>query len=75
MKVMSSFAAKAAIAAVMPFAGAAHAQEAEIAGARVPVENYVKAHATGDRAFIRKAFHPDEGIYSYRDGKLPKPKH
>ncbi|KQW93441.1 3-hydroxyisobutyrate dehydrogenase [Massilia sp. Root418] len=51
-------------------AGAACAQEADIEGARVPVENYVKAHATGDAAYIRKAFHPDARIYSYRDGKL-----
>lgn len=57
-------------AAMVLIAGAACAQEADTAGARVPVENYVKAHATGDPAFIRKAFHPDAKIYSYRDGKL-----
>ena len=57
-------------AAMVLIAGAAHAQEPDIVGARVPVENYVKAHATGDSAFIRKAFHPDAKIYSYRDGKL-----
>jgi len=57
-------------AAMVLIAGAACAQEADTAGARVPVENYIKAHATGDAAFIRKAFHPDAKIYSYRDGKV-----
>ena len=70
MSLMSSFAAKTAIATVVFFSAAAHGQEADIAGARVPVENYIKAHATGDSSFIRKAFHPDAKIYSYRDGKV-----
>jgi regulator of protease activity HflC (stomatin/prohibitin superfamily) len=70
MNRMSSFAAKASIAGAMLFGAAAYAQEADIAGARVPVENYIKAHITGDSSFIRKAFHPDAKIYSYRDGKV-----
>jgi hypothetical protein len=49
---------------------AACAQEVDTASARVPVENYIKAHATGDASYIRKAFHPDAKIYSYRDGKV-----
>lgn len=57
-------------AAMFLIAGAAFAQDADTAGARVPVENYIKAHATGDAAFMRKAFHPDAKIYSFRDGKL-----
>jgi len=57
-------------AALTMIASAACAQEADNAGARVPVENYIKAHATGDAAYVRKAFHPDAKIYSYRDGKL-----
>lgn len=61
---LKSFAALALIASV------ACAQEADTAAARVPVENYIKAHATGDAAYVRKAFHPDAKIYSYRDGKL-----
>ncbi len=38
--------------------------------ARVPLENYLKAHATGEGEYIRKAFHPDAKIMSYRDGKF-----
>jgi hypothetical protein len=48
---------------------AAHAQD-ETAAARVPLETYIKAHATGDGDFIRKAFHPDAKVVSVRDGKL-----
>ncbi len=48
---------------------AAHAQD-ETAAARVPLENYIKAQATGDGDLIRKAFHPDAKVVSVRDGKL-----
>lgn len=48
---------------------AAHAQD-ETAAARVPLETYIKAQATGDGDYIRKAFHPDAKIVSVRDGKL-----
>ncbi len=33
-------------------------------------ENYIKGHATGDGEYMRKAFHPDAKVFSYRDGKL-----
>ncbi len=33
-----------------------------------PVENYLKGHATGKAEYIRKAFHPDARIISFRDG-------
>ena len=46
------------------------AQSSEEAAARVPLENYMKAHATGDPEYIRKAFHPDAKVFSSRDGKL-----
>ena len=42
----------------------------EEAAARIPLENYLKGHATGDGEFIRKAFHTDAKVFSYRDGKL-----
>ena len=29
-----------------------------------------QGHATGDGEFIRKAFHPDAKVFSFRDGKL-----
>jgi Putative lumazine-binding len=46
------------------------AQSAEEAAARVPLENYIKGHATGDGDYMRKAFHPDAKVFSFRDGKL-----
>lgn len=42
----------------------------EEAAARVPLENYLKGHATGDGEFMRKAFHADAKVFSYREGKL-----
>lgn len=46
------------------------ATEAEAAAARVPLENYISAHATGNPEYIRKAFFPDAKIMAFRDGKL-----
>ena len=46
------------------------AYSAEEAAARVPLENYLKGHATGDGEYMRKAFHADAKVFSYRDGKL-----
>jgi len=49
---------------------ATQAQSADEAAARVPLENYLKGHATGDGEFMRKAFHADAKVFWYRDGKL-----
>ena len=46
------------------------ASEAEAAAARIPLENYINAHATGNPDFIRKAFFPGAKIMAFRDGKL-----
>ena len=46
------------------------ASEAEAAAARVPLESYINAHATGNPDYIRKAFFPDAKIMAFRDGKL-----
>ncbi len=46
------------------------AQSAEETAARVPLENYLKGHATGDGEFMKKAFHPEAKLFWYRDGKL-----
>ena len=43
---------------------------ADLAAARVPLENYIQGHATGNGDFMRKAFHPDAKVMSFRDGKL-----
>ena len=45
------------------------ASEAE-AAARVPLESYINAHATGNPEFIRNAFFPGAKIMAFRDGKL-----
>ena len=46
------------------------ASEAEAAAARIPLEQYINAHATGNPEFIRKAFLPEAKIMAFRDGKL-----
>lgn len=38
--------------------------------ARIPLENYLKGHATGNPEFIRQAFHKDARIMAFRDDKL-----
>lgn len=37
--------------------------------ARVPLENYIKGHATGDGEYMRKAFHTEGNLIFVRDGK------
>ena len=56
-----------ALALVLGTAGAVRAQDA---GARAPLELYLKGHATGDGEYYRRAFHPDARIQGIRDGKL-----
>ena len=48
----------------------ASVESAEAAAARVPLENYIQGHATGNPDFIRKAFHSDAKVMAFRDGKL-----
>ncbi len=45
------------------------AQTTEKEAARVPLENYIKAHATGDPEYARKAFHTEGNMIWIRDGK------
>lgn len=60
-----------AVSAALPLMSLnAAAQDADTAAARVPLETYLKAQATGDGDYIRKAFHPDARIVWARDGKL-----
>lgn len=44
--------------------------QADAAAARVPLENYIQGHATGNGDFMRKAFHADAKVMAFRDGKL-----
>lgn len=46
------------------------AYSAEEAAARVPLENYLKGHATGDPEYSKKAFHPEAKLFWFRDGKF-----
>ena len=43
---------------------------AEAAAVRVPLASYLKGHATGDGAYMRKAFLPTARIEGIRDGKF-----
>lgn len=49
---------------------AAGAQSAEEAAARVPLDNYLQGHATGNGEFFKKAFHPEAKLFWIRDGKF-----
>lgn len=52
------------------FACEAAAQGKEAESARVPLDNYLQGHITGDPEFIRRAFHKDARIMAFREGKL-----
>ena len=47
----------------------AAAQSDEKAAVRVPLENYLKAHATGDAEYHKKAFYTEGQLIFIRDGK------
>ena len=46
------------------------ADEKEKAAVRVPLENYLKGHETGNPEFMKKAFHTDGDLMFIRDGKF-----
>ena len=54
---------------VSVFAVTALGQASEKDAARVPLENYIKGHATGDGEYMRKAFHTEGNLIFVRDGK------
>jgi hypothetical protein len=43
--------------------------DAEAAAARVPLENYLQGHATGNPEFMRRAFHTEGNLIFVREGK------
>jgi hypothetical protein len=47
----------------------AFAQTDEKEAVKVPLNNYLKAHATGDQDAARKAFHTDGNLIWIKDGK------
>lgn len=54
---------------IFAFAAFASAQKAELDAVSVPLENYIKAHATGDPEYARKAFYTEGNMTFIRDGK------
>jgi hypothetical protein len=56
-------------AIMFTFAGIASAQDAEKEAVRVPLENYLKGHATGDGEYMKKAFHTEGNMIFIREGK------
>ncbi len=52
------------------FAFVGSAQADEKGAVRVPLENYIQAHATGNPEFARKAFHTEGNMTFIRDGKF-----
>ena len=52
------------------FAITVAAQTSEKDAARVPLENYLKGHATGDGEYMKKAFHTEGNLVFIRDGKF-----
>lgn len=51
------------------FVGAAAAQHPDAEAVRIPLENYLKGHATGDGEYFKKAFHTEGNLIWIRDGK------
>jgi hypothetical protein len=54
----------------IPFLKTSASSELEAAAARIPLENYISAHATGNPDYVRKAFFNEAKIMAFRDGKL-----
>jgi hypothetical protein len=48
----------------------ANSQSNEKDAVRIPLENYIKGHETGDPEFMRKAFHTEGNLVFIRDGKF-----
>src|SRR5215207_7099115 len=53
---------------IFSIAGAAQPSEKDMV--RVPLENYIKGHATGEGEYMRKAFHTEGNLIFIRDGKF-----
>jgi Putative lumazine-binding len=70
MKLISLLLAATIVAGTLLTVLAQQATSQEEAAARVPLENYLKGHATGDAEYFKKAFHPESKLFWYRDGKL-----
>lgn len=54
---------------IFHFAGRVHADEKEKNAVKVPLENYLKGHETGNAEFMKKAFHTEGDLMFIREGK------
>lgn len=70
MKLLSMLFCVVLLMALYTVRTVSQAASAEEAAARVPLENYLKGHATGDGEHFKKAFHPEAKLFWYRDGKF-----
>jgi hypothetical protein len=52
------------------FAFHIEAQKAEQDAVRIPLDNYIKGHETGNAEFMRRAFHTEGKLVFIRDGKF-----
>ena len=52
------------------FALATFAQTPDKDAVRIPLENYIKGHATGDGEYMRKAFHTEGNLIFIREGNF-----
>lgn len=52
------------------FANSVSAQKNETESAKIPLNDYLRAQATGNPEFIRQAFYKDARIMAFRDGKI-----
>ena len=50
--------------------GLANAQMSDKDAVMIPLENYLKGHATGDGEYFKKAFHAEGNLIWIRDGKV-----
>lgn len=56
-------------AATIFYSGSVLAENAEKEAVKIPLENYLKGHETGDPEFMKKAFHTEGKLMFIRDGK------
>lgn len=56
-------------AVLFAFAISSQAQTSEKDAVKVPLENYIKGHETGDGEYMKKAFHTEGNLIFIRDGK------
>lgn len=54
---------------LLAFTLSSQAQTSEKDAVKVPLENYIKGHETGDGEYMKKAFHTEGNLIFIRDGK------